>query len=148
MLEVTGIKDGIVIDHIKAGNGLKIFNQLMLNEIGIPVVLVMNVDSNTLGKKDIIKIEDNFDVDLNKISLIDSNLTINVIKNNKVVEKHKVIIPETVKGLFKCDNPRCITNCDDFITPNFKLINAVDTPEYLCEYCEEITKYNGYLLNR
>jgi len=148
MLEVTGIKDGIVIDHIKANNGLKIFSQLMLSDMNVPVVLVMNVDSSELGKKDIIKIEDKFEMDFNKIGLIDPNITINIIKNDVVVQKHKVILPEVVHGLFKCDNPRCITNCDDYIDPSFKLLKTEDTPEYLCDYCEEITIFNGYKLNR
>ncbi|BEP30083.1 aspartate carbamoyltransferase regulatory subunit [Helicovermis profundi] len=148
MLEVKGIKEGIVIDHIKAGNGLKLFNLLMLEYINCPIVLVMNVDSKNLEKKDIIKIEDKFDLDLDKLGLIDSNITVNIIKNNKVIDKKNVTIPKKVKGTFKCSNPRCITNSDDYISPSFKLIDSKGTPEYLCEYCEEITKYDGYLLNK
>lgn len=148
MLEVKGIKDGIVIDHIKAGNGLKLFNQLNLDKIDCPVVLVMNVDSKNLTKKDIIKIEDKFDLDLDKLGLIDSNITVNIIKDDRVVDKKNVSIPKEITGTFKCSNPRCITNADDYVAPSFKLIDSSGTPEYLCEYCEEITKYNGYLLNK
>lgn len=140
MLEVKQIQNGIVIDHIQSGNGLKIFNKLMLNKSENPVVLLMNVESKVLGKKDIIKIENSLDVDLNLLGLIDDNITINYIENGKLIKKEKVTIPSNVKDLIKCKNPRCITNSDNYVKPSFKLVSK-ETLEYRCNYCEEITKY-------
>lgn len=138
MLEVNSIKKGIVLDHISAGRGLKIFNELMLDQVDFPIVLLINVPSNAMGKKDIIKIENTIDIDLDVLALIDDKITVNVIDNSKVIHKKKVSIPENVSGLFACHNPRCITNFDDYAKPSFKLIEK-DTLSYLCDYCEEIT---------
>jgi aspartate carbamoyltransferase regulatory subunit len=140
MLEVKQIKNGIVIDHIKSGNGLKIFNKLQLYKAESPVVLLINVESKILGKKDIIKIENTFNVDLNLLGLIDENISINFIKNGKVIDKKKVVIPEKVEGLLTCKNPRCITNSDDYMKPTFELVSR-EKLEYRCSFCDEITKY-------
>ena len=141
MLEVKGIQNGIVIDHIKAGNGLKIFNKLLSEHIDTPVVLLMNVDSKALGKKDIIKLAEVFDIDLDILGLIDHNITVNVVRDSKITDKRKANIPEEVTGLFNCINPRCITNSDAYAVPKFKLYEMNGTAEYICSYCEEITKY-------
>ncbi|MFZ5968538.1 MAG: aspartate carbamoyltransferase regulatory subunit [Bacillota bacterium] len=140
MLEVTSIQKGIVLDHITSGNGLKIFNKLMLDKVDFPVVLLMNVTSKEMGRKDIIKIENKIDIDLNFLGLIDHNITVNIIENNKIVNKKKVEVPKTVKGIFACHNPRCITNFDDYVKPTFHLVSQ-ETLEYKCDYCEEMTKY-------
>ncbi|QZY54337.1 aspartate carbamoyltransferase regulatory subunit [Crassaminicella profunda] len=140
MLEVTSIKKGIVLDHITVGNGLKIFNKLMLDQVDYPVVLLMNVPSKAMGRKDIIKIENNIDIDLAFLGLIDDSITVNIIKEGKLGQKKKVEIPKNVKGLFSCHNPRCITNFDDYVKPEFELVSS-DTLSYQCEYCEEITEY-------
>lgn len=140
MLEVKGIENGIVIDHIKSGNGLKVFNMLFSNTDN-PVVLLMNVPSNQYGFKDIIKIENTFDVNRDMLGLIDPNITVNIIKDNLLVDKFKVSIPETIRGGITCKNPRCITHTDDYAIPEFKLIKANGKLEYECSYCEEITVY-------
>lgn len=140
MLEVKGIENGLVIDHISAGNGLKIFNRLFA-DTEYPVVLLMNVSSQIVGKKDIIKIENVFDVDLDLLGLIDPRITVNVIKNGALVDKVKARIPKTIKGGLKCQNPRCITHTDDYAIPEFKLLKANGKMEYECSYCEEITVY-------
>lgn len=140
MLEVRGIENGIVLDHIKAGNGLIIFNKLFSN-VEHPVVLLMNVESKALGKKDIIKIENTTDVDLELLGLIDQNVTINYIKNEKLVDKKSVSIPKTLVGGIECHNPRCITHSDDYAIPTFTLISQNGKLEYECSYCEEITVY-------
>ncbi len=141
MIEVRGINNGIVLDHIQAGNGLKIFNRLM-NRIAndVPVVLVMNVDSNILGKKDIIKIEDTFDVNLNVLGLIDDNVTVNFIVDGKLKDKKKVAVPEKIKGFIECKNPRCISHFDNYVDPEFTLYDR-NNLEYVCSFCDEITKY-------
>ncbi len=140
MLEVKGIDNGIVIDHISSGKGLKIFN-LMFSEIENPVVLLMNVKSDLLGKKDIIKIENVYHVDLNTLGLIDPSITVNIIKNGMLSEKIKAKIPETIKGGIQCQNPRCITHSDDYAIPEFKLVKSNGVLEYECSYCEEISTY-------
>lgn len=140
MLEVKGIENGIVIDHIKAGKGIKIFNKLF-SQTNNPVVLLMNVSSGALGAKDIIKIENTFDVNMDVLGLIDQNITVNIIKDNQLVEKHHVQIPQEIKGGIVCNNPRCITHTDDYAIPTFKLIKANGKLEYECSYCEEITSY-------
>lgn len=141
MLEVKGIQNGIVLDHIASGNGLKVFDKLQLAKVESPVVLLMNVESNLLGRKDIIKIENTFDVDLTILGLIDSNISVCIIKEGRVVEKKKVVLPKEIKGLITCKNPRCITNHDDYINPLFKLVSEKPL-EYMCSYCEEITRYS------
>ncbi len=140
MLEVRGIENGLVLDHITAGKGLVVFNKLVNNKLSHPVVLLMNVDSGKLGKKDIIKIENTFNVDLNVLGLIDENITVCKIENGRLVDKTSVKLPSELKGYIKCKNPRCITNFDDYAEPHFKLVDA-ETLEYECSYCEEITKY-------
>lgn len=146
MLEVKSIRNGIVIDHIKAGNGLKIFSRLFADASEYPIVLVMNVESSILGRKDIIKIENAFDVDIDFLGLLDSNISVNFIKDEKVVEKRTANLPKEVKGLFKCPNPRCITNNDSHCTPTFELLDDVTSPKYICKYCDEITEYSSKLL--
>lgn len=140
MLEVKGIANGIVLDHIKAGLGLKVFNKLIHPKFDYPVVLVMNIDSKAYGKKDIIKIENTFDVDLNVLGLIDEHITVNVIKDGKLVDKKFVTIPEELKGYIQCKNPRCISHFDNYVEPLFTLYQK-DTLEYVCSFCDEITKY-------
>ncbi len=141
MLRVTSINSGIVIDHITAGLGLKIFEKLRLNEADFPVVLLMNVPSNRLGRKDIIKIENQINLDLTMLGLIDPNLTINVIENNERTRKLDVIIPKEVTGLFKCKNPRCVSNFDEYVSPLFSLANSNGKILYKCNYCDEHTEY-------
>jgi aspartate carbamoyltransferase regulatory subunit len=140
MMQVTGISEGIVLDHITQGNGLKIFSKLNLAALNHPVVLLMNVPSNLLGRKDIIKIQDLKDIDLAMIGLVDPSTTVNVIVGGEIVRKHKVGIPEEVKGLFKCSNPRCVTNSDTYAEPRFHLVDDRNR-EYACEYCDETTRY-------
>ncbi|WP_066502479.1 aspartate carbamoyltransferase regulatory subunit [Abyssisolibacter fermentans] len=140
MLTVNSIKNGIVIDHIKSGNGLKIFEKLNLTKVDYPVVLLMNVESDKLEKKDIIKIQDKIDVDLAMLGLIDPNITVNIIKNGQRIEKRKVGVPQKVKGLFKCSNPRCISNHDLYVEPSFNLIDE-EKVKYQCEYCDDFTEY-------
>lgn len=142
MLEVKGILNGVVLDHIKAGKGLEVFHLLKLNKIDAPVVLLMNVGSKDLGKKDIIKIEDKVDFNFDILSLIDTNITVNIIKDDKRVEKFKVEVPEEIIGQIKCKNPRCITNFDDYVSPTFnKYAENEKVLEYVCSFCEEITKF-------
>lgn len=139
MIEVRGIESGVVIDHITAGKGLAIFNRLHLDELLCPVVLLMGVGSEKLGTKDIIKIEGDFNLDMNALGLIDSGVTVNVIEKEKLIKKNSVDIPAKVQGLFRCSNPRCISNFDEKAIPTFKLRKSNGELEYQCDYCEDIT---------
>lgn len=140
MLKVTSIEKGIVIDHISSGKGLKIFQKLNLDKLNTPVVLLINVPSKALGKKDIIKIQDYIDLDLRILGLIDPNITINIIEKDDIVEKKKIQLPQNVKGLFQCKNPRCITSIDNYVESEFTLVKHSKT-KYKCNYCEELTEY-------
>lgn len=142
MLKVNSINCGIVIDHITAGKGMKIFEKMKLAEADFPVVLLMNVSSSIYGKKDIIKIENKIDLDLTMLGLIDPNITVNIIENDTIVEKMKVNIPKEVQGMFKCKNPRCISNFDEYVSPKFELAQQNGKIKYRCSYCEELTSYN------
>lgn len=139
MLTINSIRNGVVIDHIKAGYGIKIFNYLGLNDANFTVALIMNAESTKLGKKDIIKIENVIDIDFTVLGLIDPNITINVIENEVKTQKIKLETPEKVENVIKCKNPRCITSVEKQITHTFYLINK-EKGEYRCEYCDEIYK--------
>ncbi|KGG79742.1 aspartate carbamoyltransferase [Caloranaerobacter azorensis H53214] len=138
MLNIDAIKKGIVIDHIKAGCGYKIFKELGLDKADYTVALIKNVHSKKLGKKDLIKIENEIDLDLTVLGLIDPNITINIIENEKIKEKIKLSLPKKVKGILKCKNPRCVTTIEKIEDVEFTLVDE-NTKEYKCEYCDAKT---------
>ncbi|MCD6436472.1 MAG: aspartate carbamoyltransferase regulatory subunit [Clostridiales bacterium] len=137
---VNGIEKGIVIDHITAGKGMIVYNKLKLNDVTNTTVLLLNIISKHLTKKDIIKIEGNFDLNSKVLGLIDTNITINYIDNNKVIKKEYVEVPSTIDTIIKCSNPRCISHTDEYAKPTFTLIKQNGELQYQCSYCEEITK--------
>ncbi|WP_411680540.1 aspartate carbamoyltransferase regulatory subunit [Clostridium thailandense] len=139
MLTVNSIKNGIVIDHIKAGLGIKIFNDLGLDKADFAVALIMNADSTKLKKKDIIKIENKMDIDLTILGLIDPNITVDIIEKEAIREKIKLSLPHKVENIIKCKNPRCITSVEKYIPHVFHLVDHA-RGEYRCEYCDEIYK--------
>jgi len=140
MLKVAGISKGIVIDHISSGKGLKIFQKLGLDQLDAPSVLLMNVPSGKLGQKDMIKIQDNIDLDLTILGLLDQHITVNIIDQDQIQQKIEVEIPKRVKGLFQCKNPRCITSEDQYAEAEFTLVPNGKI-QYRCSYCEELTTY-------
>lgn len=137
MLTINGMDRGIVIDHIRAGLGIKIFNYLKLDKADYTVALIMNASSTKLGKKDIIKIENVIDIDYTVLGLIDPNITINVIENEKIKEKIKLHLPDRVENIIKCKNPRCVTSVEGHIPHIFYLVDEA-RGEYRCQYCDEI----------
>ena len=139
MLTINSIKSGIVIDHISAGLGMKIYYYLGLDKVDYPVALIMNVESRKLGRKDIIKIENHIDVDYTVLGLIDPNITIDVIENEIIREKIKLSLPDRVENVIKCKNPRCITSIEKYVTNVFYLVDHAKG-EYRCKYCDEIYK--------
>ena len=100
------IKDGIVLDHITAGNGMKIYNILKLGELDCTVALIKNADSPKMGKKDIIKISTLLDLDLDVLGYLDPGITVNIVRDGTVAERRKLELPERVVGVIKCKNPR------------------------------------------
>lgn len=138
MLKINGIKKGIVIDHIKAGLGYKIFKELKLDEAKYTTALIKNVHSNKLGKKDLIKIDNVIDLNMDVLGLIDPDLTITIIDDEKIKEKIKLTLPEKVKGILKCKNPRCVSTIEPQEEITFILVDK-DKKEYKCEYCDTRT---------
>lgn len=136
MLEINSIRNGIVIDHIKAGYGMKIFNYLKLNNVDYSVALIMNAQSKKLGRKDIIKIENKLEIDFKVLGFIDPNITINIIKDEVIENKVDLKSPEKIENIIKCKNPRCITSVEKNIKQSFYLADK-GIGEYRCIYCDE-----------
>ena len=137
MLNIDKIKNGIVIDHIKAGQGIKIFNWLGLDKATYTVAFVINANSSKIGKKDVIKIDNDITINFDVLGLIDPNITVSIIKDEDIVEKRKLKLPEKVENVLKCKNPRCITSTEKYIPHVFHLENQ-ELQTYRCEYCDEI----------
>ena len=129
------IKDGIVLDHITAGNSMNIYNVLKLGELDCTVALIKNADSSKMGKKDIIKISTLMDIDLDILGYLDPGITVNIIRDGVVAERRGVELPEKVVGVIKCKNPRCITSVEREIVHEFKLTDRAKKI-YRCIYCE------------
>lgn len=134
-MKIDAIVNGIVIDHITAGKGMELYKFLRLENLDCPVALIKNVSSKIMGKKDIIKIDADIEVDLDAIGYVDPNATVNIIKNGELVEKKKLLLPETIKNVIKCKNPRCITTTEQELDHIFKLTDK-ENRVYRCIYCE------------
>ena len=131
------IVDGIVIDHIPAGRGMDLYKDLGLDKLECQVAIIKNARSNKMGRKDIIKIEEPLEnLDLEILGYIDHNITVNIIKDNKIVEKKRLKLPKKITNVIKCKNPRCITSIEQELPHVFYL--ADEKKElYRCLYCEE-----------
>ena len=136
-MNVNGVHNGIVLDHIKAGTAMTIYNLLQLDKLNCCVAIIQNVDSKKYGRKDIIKIDTELDLDLDMLGYIDSNITVNIIRNDERVKKIKLSLPETLTNVIQCKNPRCITSVEQEIKHMFKLVNK-DKKAYRCIYCDAI----------
>lgn len=136
-MNINGVNNGIVLDHIKAGEALNIYKLLQLDKLNCCVAIIQNVNSTKYGKKDIIKIDTELEVDLDTLGYIDSNITVNVVKDNKLVKKLHLSLPETLTNIIQCKNPRCITSVEQEIKHMFKLVNK-DNKAYRCVYCDAI----------
>lgn len=139
MLEITSIKNGIVLDHIQAGVGVKIFNYLGLDTNDYSVALIINADSKKLGKKDIIKIENCDELNYTVLALLSPTVTICEVKDEKIVNKVKPTLPSKARNIIKCKNPSCITSTEEYVPHSFVLVDE-ENGRYRCEYCDEITK--------
>ena len=137
MLNISGIQEGFVLDHIKAGMSMKIFHDLHLDEADCTVAMIMNVKSNKMGRKDILKVECSIDeMDLDILGYIDHNITVNVIQGNKIVEKRALKLPREIHNVIKCKNPRCITSIEQELEQVFVLTDE-ENEVYRCKYCQE-----------
>ena len=138
MLNIDKIKNGIVIDHIKSGQGIHIFNWLGLDKSPYTVAFVVNAVSRNMGRKDIIKIDNTININLDVLGLIDPNITVNIIENEKITKKIKLKLPEKVENVILCKNPRCITSTEKYIPHIFHLEN-IEEKAYRCDYCDDIS---------
>ncbi|MBO5130955.1 MULTISPECIES: aspartate carbamoyltransferase regulatory subunit [unclassified Clostridium] len=137
MLQITSIKNGFMLDHIKAGIGVKIFRYLHLDKLGHQVALIINADSKKMGKKDIIKIENIEEINYTVLGLLSPGITINEVRNEVIVSKIKPELPERIQDILICENPSCITSQEKYIPHNFTLVDR-EKGSYKCEYCEQI----------
>ena len=138
-MNIDSITNGIVIDHITAGNGMKLYELLGLGELECSVAIIKNASSGKIGKKDIIKIDADIPVNFDVVGFVDPNATINIIKDGVLVEKRNIEMPEHLVNVIKCKNPRCITSCEQEIDHIFTLTDR-EHNVYRCIYCE--TKAN------
>ena len=138
-MKIDAIKNGIVIDHIEAGMGMEIYNFLKLDELNCAVALIKNAYSQKTGKKDIIKIDGQIDIDLEVLGYISPSATVAIIKDGAIIEKKKLQLPKMVKNVIKCKNPRCITSVEQGIEHAFKLVDE-ENRVYRCIYCESKAK--------
>ena len=134
-MTIDSIKNGIVIDHIAAGKAMELYQILGLDKLDCSVAILKNVVSGKLGKKDIIKIDRNLDLDWDIIGYVDPNITVNIIKDGRQVEKRQLKLPETIRGIIHCKNPRCITSIEQELPQVFKLTDR-EKRVYRCLYCE------------
>ena len=140
MLNISGLNQGVVIDHIQAGGAMKIYEYLNMEKLDCQVAIIKNAKSNKMGRKDIIKIEGPIQIDLNVLGILDHNITINIIENDKIVRKHTLELPDEVTNIIRCKNPRCITSIEQELPHKFKLTDRKNRI-YRCVYCE--SKFKG-----
>ena len=138
-MNIDAIRNGIVIDHITAGRGMKLYELLGLEKLDCSVAIIKNVHSRKQGKKDIIKIDADIPVNLDVIGYVDPGVTVNIIHGGVLVEKKRIDMPETLTNVIFCKNPRCITSCEQELKHVFVLTDRKHKV-YRCLYCE--TKAN------
>ena len=131
------IVDGLVIDHIPAGRGMELYHYLRLDRLQCEVAIIKNATSEKYGRKDIIKVGEVIDLDLDTLGFIDPQITVNVIRDGEKVDKMHPSLPETISGIIKCRNPRCITSVEQELPHVFKLTDR-ENGVYRCMYCETI----------
>ncbi|MBO4384927.1 MAG: aspartate carbamoyltransferase regulatory subunit [Clostridia bacterium] len=138
-MNIDSINNGVVIDHITAGSGMKLYELLGLGDLDCSVAIIKNAVSRKKGRKDIIKIDAEIPVNLDIIGYVDPGATVNIIKDGKLVEKRVLTLPDKLVNVLKCKNPRCITSCEQELDHVFKLTDK-EHKVYRCVYCE--TKAN------
>lgn len=141
-MKIDSIKNGYVLDHIKAGNSMRIYNYLNLEQLECSVAILKNVKSSKMGRKDIMKIDSLIDLDFDVLGYIDPGITINIIENDGIVAKRALQLPERLTNVIRCKNPRCITSTEQELDHVFKLTDR-ENRIYRCIYCEAKAKKEG-----
>ncbi len=137
MLNISGIENGVVLDHIPAGMSMEIYRYLKLDKLDCQVAIIKNATSQKMGKKDILKVSGSIDqIDLDVLGFLNHSITVNIIKNNKVSEKRELVLPKKLTNVIKCKNPRCITSIEQEL-PHVFVLTDEETATYRCKYCEE-----------
>lgn len=134
-MHIDSIKDGIVIDHITAGRGMELYNILELDKLDCSIAIIKNVHSNKMGKKDIIKIDCDITLNMTALGYVDPGVTVDIIKDGKLVDKKHVSLPSELKNVIFCKNPRCITSTEQELPHVFRLTDERNKV-YRCKYCE------------
>ncbi|MGI6212650.1 MAG: aspartate carbamoyltransferase regulatory subunit [Anaerovoracaceae bacterium] len=138
-MNIDGIKTGTVLDHIKAGKAMEVYDLLGLGGRDCTIAIIQNARSTKYGKKDIIKIDADIDIDFKALGYIDTNITVNRIQNGSLVYKMKLDLPEMLTNVIYCNNPRCITSTEQGIDHKFRLVDR-EHKIYRCVYCDAIHK--------
>lgn len=141
MLKIDSVEKGLVLDHIQAGKAMELYQYLNLDKMDCSVAIIKNAKSNKMGKKDIIKIENNINMDLKVLGFIDPSITINIIDKGEIINKIALELPEEVDDVIKCKNPRCITSIEQGIVHKFKLVDR-KKKIYRCVYCDTAYEHN------
>jgi len=139
-MNIDSIQNGIVIDHIQAGNSMNLYHHLRLDECGCTVAIIQNCKSAKMGRKDILKIDDTLDVNLDVLGYIDPGVTVSYVRGGQTVEKRKLQLPQRLVNVVRCKNPRCITTTEPGLDQAFRLCDAA-RKLYRCEYCD--TAFTG-----
>ncbi len=134
-MNIDGVSNGIVIDHIRPGDSMRLYHLLGLGELQCSVAIIQNVLSQKYGKKDIIKIDQEIDVDLDALGYIDPRITVNLVKDGVLFEKKHLELPRLLRNIVECKNPRCITSIEDQVDHVFRLVDE-SRGLYRCVYCE------------
>lgn len=138
-MNIDSIKNGIVIDHITAGKGIELYQLLNLDSLDCSVAFIKNVNSKKMGKKDIIKIDADIEINMDILGYVDPNVTVDIIKDGVLVEKKRIALPQILKNVLLCKNPRCITTTEQELEHIFKLTDEKNRI-YRCIYCESKAK--------
>ncbi len=138
-MKIDKIKNGIVLDHISAGKVMDVYHALELDKLDCSIAIIKNVKSKKMGRKDILKIDNDFEVDLDVLGYLDPQISVSIIKDGVTVEKKKLELPKKIVNIEKCNNPRCITSIEQEIDHIFYLSNEVKKT-YRCIYCESLAK--------
>lgn len=134
-MNIDGVVNGIVIDHIRAGECMRLYYLLGLDDLDSTVAIIKNVESKKYGRKDIIKIDELIDLDLDALGYIDPRITVNIVRDSQLLEKRHLELPQTLRNIVRCKNPHCITS----IEPNVEQVFRLSDPQkrlYRCVYCE------------
>ena len=135
-MHVDSITNGIVIDHITEGKAMQIYDMLSLDSLSCTVAILKNVPSKKMGKKDIIKIDSDIDINLDVLGFVSPNITVAIVRDGKISEKKHIALPQKLTDIIKCKNPRCITSTEQDIHHIFKLTTQGENKIYRCIYCD------------